>query len=317
VHTEANFRDLDITAAGPVVREVSAVFDHFFNGDWAVPISVLADRPYTREDLQAARATLRERIAAEPYPYPIDEDTAELKSELEGEIDDLVWAPGRIVWEDPAEIVGTGGTSRMLEALHRRLGRLDTEMLIESPYFVPRDRGIRRAKELHDRGVRIRVLTNSLASNDVLAAHAGYAGRRKQVLESGVELYELRADAGAIRKRLAFFGAKAALHAKVIVFDREDVFVGSFNLDPRSADINTEAGLYVESPELAAQVIAWMDEGVLPENSYRVMLDDHGKLTWVTEDDGHEVVYHQDPLSSAWQRFVAGLISILPVEGQL
>jgi putative cardiolipin synthase len=275
------------------------------------------DRPYTETDLREARATLRERIAAHRYPYPIDQDSAELKSVLEREIDKLIWAPGRIVWDDPAEIAATGDTTRLLEGLHRRLGRLDTELLIESPYFVPRERGIGRMKALHDQGVRVRVLTNSLASNDVLAAHAGYADRRKQVLDSGVELYELRADAGVIKKRLAFFGAKAALHAKVIVFDRKDVFIGSYNLDPRSADINTEAGLYVESPALAAQVVAWMDEGVRPENSYRVLLDKNGKLTWVTRDDGQEVVYHHDPESNAWQRFMAGLIGILPVEGQL
>ena len=317
VDTHANFRDLDVAAGGPVVREISSVFDHFFNGDWAVPISALVDRPSTAKDLQEARATLRERIAADRYPYPIDQDVAELKSVLRAEIDTFVWAPGRIVWDDPAEIAATRGTSRMLEGLHQRLGRLDTELLIESPYFVPRDRGIGRMKALHDQGVRVRVLTNSLASNDVLAAHAGYADRRKQVLESGVKLYELRADAGVIKKRLAFFGAKAALHAKVIVFDRKDVFIGSYNLDPRSADINTEAGLYVESPALAAQVVAWMDEGVRPENSYRVLLDKNGKLTWVTRDDGQEVVYHHDPESNAWQRFMAGLIGILPVEGQL
>ena len=317
VDTHANFRDLDIAAGGPVVREISSVFDHFWNGDWAVPISALVERPYTDKDVQAARATLREAIAAAHYPYPIDQDTAELKSVLRAEIDKFVWAPGRIVWDDPGEIAATGGTSRLLEGLHRRLGRLDTELLVESPYFVPRDRGIARMKALHDQGVRIRVLTNSLASNDVMAAHAGYADRRRQVLESGAELYELRADAGAIKKRLAFFGAKAALHAKVLVFDRKDVFIGSYNLDPRSADINTEAGLYIESPELAAQVIAWMDEGVLPENSYRVLLDRDGKLTWVTRDDGQEVVYHKDPLSTGWQRFVAGFIGILPVEGQL
>jgi putative cardiolipin synthase len=120
-----------------------------------------------------------------------------------------------------------------------------------------------------------------------------------------------------IKKRIAYFGAKAALHAKVVVFDRQDIFVGSFNLDPRSADINTEAGLYVESPELAAQVIAWMDEGVSPENSYRVLLGEDGKLTWVTMDEGREVVYHQDPLSTGWQRFQAGFIGMLPVENQL
>ena len=317
VDTHANFRDLDVAVGGPVVREVSGVFDHFFNGDWAIPIGALVDRPYTDEDLQAARRTLRERIAGDEYPYPLDEDVAALRSGLEAIIDDFVWAPGRIVWDDPAEIVRTGGTSRLLEGFHRRLDELDTEMLIESPYFVPRDRGVEKLKALHERGVRVRVLTNSLASNDVLAAHAGYSKRRKQVVESGAELYELRADAGVIRKRLAFFGAKAALHAKAVVFDRKDVFIGSYNLDPRSADINTEAGLYVESPELAAQVIAWMDEGVLPENSYRVLLDDDGGLYWVTRDDGEEVRYDKDPLSTFGQRLTAGFIRMLPVEEQL
>jgi putative cardiolipin synthase len=317
VDTVANFRDLDVAAGGPVVCEISSVFDHFWNGNWAVPISALVDRPYTVADLQQARAALRERTAVDNYPYPIDQDVAELKSALRAEIDKFVWAPGWIVWDDQAEIAVTGGTSRMLEGLHRRVGTLETDLLIESPYFVPRDRGIREMKELHERGVHIRVLTNSLASNDVLAAHAGYSSRRKQVRESGVDLYELRADAGVIKKRIAFFGAKAALHAKVMVFDRKDVFVGSFNLDPRSADINTEAGLYVESPELAAQVIAWMDEGVRPENSYRVLLDADGNLNWVTEYEGREVHFDTDPESTAWQRFVTGFIRVLPVEGQL
>jgi putative cardiolipin synthase len=317
VHTEANFRDLDVAAGGPVVREISSVFDHFWNGRWAVPIAALVDRPFTGEDLRQARATLRERIAEEDYPYPIEQDVAALKAILRSEIDQFVWAPGRIVWDDPAEVVATGGTSRMLEGLHRRGASLETDLLIESPYFVPRDRGIAKMAELTERGVRVRVLTNSLAANDVLAAHAGYAGRRKQVLESGVELYELRADAGAVKKRIAFFGAKSALHAKVVVFDRKDVFIGSFNLDPRSADINTEAGLYIESPELAAQVIAWMDEGVSPENSFRVLLDDNGRLQWVTEYEGQEVRFDTDPDSTAWQRFQAGFIGILPVEGQL
>ena len=317
VATDANFRDLDIVAGGPVVREVSEVFDRFWNGDWAVPISALVDRPYTKADLRQARARQRERIAGDNYPYPIHQDVAQLKANLKAEIDDFVWAPGRIVWENPGEIAAAGRASRMLEALHRRADTLETDLLIESPYFIPRDRGIDRMADLHDRGVRIRVLTNSLMSNDVPAAHAGYAGRRRQVLESGVELYELRADAGAIQNRTADAGAKSALHAKVMVFDRKDVFVGSFNLDPRSADINTEAGLYVESPELAHQVIAWMDEGVLPENSYRVFLDAEGDLQWVAKQEGKTVRFDTDPESTVWQRFVSGFIGILPVESQL
>jgi putative cardiolipin synthase len=217
VHTEANFRDLDVAAAGPVVREISAVFDHFWNGEWAVPISALVDQPYTETDPQAALGTMRERIAAEDYPYPLDQDTAALESTLKAEIDRFIWAPGELLREDPVEIVETGGTSRMLEAPHGR-------------------------------GVCIRVLTNSPGSNGVLAAHAGCAGRRKQARESGVDLYAPHADAGSIKKRIAFAGAKA------VVFDQKDVLVGSFGKNPES---------------------------------------------------------------TAWQRFVAGFLQILPVQEQL
>ncbi|MGD8960474.1 MAG: phospholipase D-like domain-containing protein, partial [Desulfobacteraceae bacterium] len=109
----------------------------------------------------------------------------------------------------------------------------------------------------------------------------------------------------------------AALHTKAIVFDRESVFVGSFNLDPRSADINTEMGLYVESPELARQLIAYMDEAVLPYNAYRVELDEDGRLVWKTVKDGEPVVYTKEPETTFWQRFNSGFIKMLPVEGQL
>jgi putative cardiolipin synthase len=112
-------------------------------------------------------------------------------------------------------------------------------------------------------------------------------------------------------------GSRAGLHTKSIVFDRKDVFIGSFNLDARSSFINTEAGLYIESPELAAQVAAYMDEGVRLDNAYRVQLDPSGRLYWVTEDAGREVRYDVDPLSTSLQRFEAGWIRMLPFEDQL
>jgi len=317
VATDANFRDLDIAAGGPVVREISQVFDRFWNGEWAVPISVLVDRPYTEQDLRQARATLREKIAADDYPYPLDQDVANLRAELKGLFDKFIWAPGRIVWDDPASINKPGGESRMLEALHQRLGHLQNELLIESAYFVPRDRGVAALKGLNERGVRIRVLTNSLASNDVLAAHAGYSKSRKQLVENGTELHELRPDPGPVSKKVLSGTSKAALHTKAMVFDRKDVFIGSFNLDPRSGDINTEAGLYVESPELAAQVIEYMDAGILPENSYRVLLDEDGDLYWITGAGGGEQRYDTDPHSTAMQRSLSGVIRALPVIDQL
>jgi putative cardiolipin synthase len=121
----------------------------------------------------------------------------------------------------------------------------------------------------------VRVLTNSLASNDMLPAHSGYAKTRRRLLENGMELYELRPDTDAFRPGWSLLSGRspAALHTKAMAFDREAVFIGSFNLDPRSAVINTEAGLYIESPELAERLTAYMATGVVPANSYHVRLD--------------------------------------------
>lgn len=317
VAEDANFRDLDIAAGGPVVREISSVFDHFWNGEWSVPISVLMDRPYTEVDMHATFAKLREQIGLDDYPYPLDQDVASLKSELTNLFDDFIWAPGRIIWDDPASIRKEGMTNRMTERLFERVGLLESELLIESAYLVPRDHAVETLKHLVGRGVRIRILTNSLASNDVLAAHAGYAKRRDKVVGAGVKLYELRPYPGQSNKDIIAGSSKAALHTKAIVFDRKDVFIGSLNLDPRSLDINTEVGLYVESAELAQQVIAYMDSGVTPENSYQVLLAEDGDLYWLTTLGGQEVRYDKEPESSGVQRFTAGLIKLLPLENQL
>jgi len=317
VATDANFRDLDIAAAGPVVREISNVFDYFWNGDWAVPIAALVDRPYTETDLRETRKALQGWIAENPYPYPLDQDVAALRSELGAIRDRFIWAPGKIVWNDPAAIEQGIQEGAMIKAFQNKIQTLHKELLIESAYFVPRDKAIERVKQMTERGVRMRVLTNSLASNDVVAAHAGHAKRRKEMIEAGMELYEYRPDSMVSKTRSWRGESKAALHTKAIVFDRESVFIGSFNMDPRSSDINTEAGLYVESPALAEQVVAYMDEGVRPENSYRVLLDEDGDLYWVTEVDGAEVRYYKEPLTTFGQRFMSGFIMILPVEQQL
>ena len=321
VDPKTNFRDLDIAAVGPVVREVSAAFDAFWNGDWAVPIAVLMDRPYTEDDLQQRLLSLRRQIVEDDYPHPLNQDVAMLKAHLATIVENLVWAPGQIVWDDPAAIYDENQAGRIGQAWFNKLETLQNELLIESAYFVVRKPGVEMVKQLNARGVTVRVLTNSLVSNDVLAAHAGYSKRRAALIENGTELYELRPDAGAVRKpgkqKLFHNRSNAALHTKAMVFDREALFIGSYNLDPRSAEINTEAGLYVESPELAAQVIAYMDEGVQPENSYRVLLDEDGDLVWITRTGDTEERFDKDPGSGFWQRFKAGLIRMLPIEGQL
>jgi putative cardiolipin synthase len=316
VNPETNFRDLDIGAAGPIVREISNVFDRFWNGNWAVPIDALVDRPYTDEDLQRTVTNLRNMIAEGDYPYSVDDDVAVFVDNLKTIRENLIWAPGRIVWDDPSSIEVEGEASVMVEALFNKLQSLQQELTIESAYFVVGDRGVEAVKQLVDRGVKVRILTNSLASNDVVAAHAGHAEYREQLLAAGAEIYEIRPDSGVIRKNWSG-DSNAGLHTKALVFDRESVFIGSFNLDPRSANINTEAGLYVQSTELAELVLAYMDEGVRPENSYQVLLDEDGDLYWVTEDEGVEVRHDKEPETTFGQRFTSGFIKMLPVQSQL
>ena len=165
----------------------------------------------------------------------------------------------------------------------------------------------------------MRVLTNSLASNNQLAAHSGYAKTRRRLLENGLELYELRPDTDAFRPGWSLHSgqARAALHTKAMVFDHKAVFIGSFNLDPRSAVINTEAGLYIESPELAKRLTAYMATGVVPANSYRVRLDPNGKIVWETEKDGQKVRYLDEPETDFRRRLAADLLKLLPIDSQV
>ena len=139
------------------------------------------------------------------------------------------------------------------------------------------------------------------------------------LLESGLELYELRADTDAFRPGWSLHSgqSRAALHTKAMVFDRKAVFIGSFNLDPRSAVINTEAGLYIESPELAERLTAYMETGVAPANSYRVRLDPNGGIVWETVRDGETARYRDEPETGFGRRFVAGLVKLLPINSQV
>ena len=319
VNTVANYRDLDVLAGGPVIRDLSLVFDRYWNSPSTVPIATIVKRPYGAADLTAILTRLRDEIAAADYPYPIDEDLDGLAARADELRNNLVWAHGQIIADDP-DSVGRGEDSdQVVTFIRERVARLTKELLIESPYFVLPARAQATVKTLHERKVRVRVLTNSLASNDMLAAHSGYAKTRRPLLENGMELYELRPDTDEFRSGWSPVSGRspAALHSKAMVFDREAVFIGSFNLDPRSAAINTEAGLYIESHELAARLIAYMAAGVVPANSYRVRLDSSGEIIWETVVDGHTERYRDEPGTGFRRRLVANLLKLLPIDSQL
>ncbi|MEJ2522185.1 MAG: phospholipase D family protein [Gammaproteobacteria bacterium] len=323
VDPESNFRDLDIMAAGPVVTDISATFDYFWNGAWSFPIASLVDRTYGEDDLAAVRRRMGKAIAENPYPYSVEDDEVAVRAAFGPGLDRLTWAPGQVVADDPASLKKIKdeelATGEIMAALRTKLSTIEKTLLIESAYFVLTDESIDEARRLVDRGVRVRILTNSLVSNDVLAAHAGYEKRRKDLLETGVELYELRPDSGMeIDQSVTGRESKAGLHTKAFMFDDSGIFVGSFNLDPRSANLNTEFGIYVESPALAADLAGFMDDGVSARNAYRVELDSQGDLVWIeTRADGTEIRYDKEPTSTWGQRVTADFIRLLPVESQL
>jgi putative cardiolipin synthase len=170
---------------------------------------------------------------------------------------------------------------------------------------------------VQNRGVDVTIITNSLAANNQSSVHGGYAPSRKPLLQAGVRIFEVRADADVSGSELrAASGAKATLHTKAFVVDRKEVFVGSFNFDPRSARINTELGVIIQSPELAEGLATAIDKA-LAKQTYEVFLNEKGKLRWRAFENGEEVIYKKEPQTTWWQRFKAGFMRILPIRGQL
>jgi len=189
--------------------------------------------------------------------------------------------------------------------------------VVISPYLIPGDDGLAAIRGLRQRGVRVRALTNSLASTDVPVVHSAYRRYREPLIDAGVELFEVRPAPGQIRDRKglgsAASGAPFALHAKAYVFDRSTVLIGSANLDPRSLVLNTESGIVVESRELAAQIVRRFEQFSAGANSY-VVTSDGSTLQWRTNVDGREVAWSDEPETTPSQRLKIDMMSILPIE---
>ena len=326
VSPDKNFRDLDVLATGPIVKDISTSFDVFWNSEWAIPIQAIAKKQPSPKDVRKGIQELQEYIRSyKDFPYPIHRTREEIYQRMNATKDKLIWADAKILYDDPAQKIDTDtGYQGIRPHLRQWVDDTQEEILIESAYYIAGPGGAKRVHELHEKGIKIRVLTNSMATNDVAAAFVFYEKYRKDLVENGAELYELRPDLNSQRKFWSLLASKsnASLHTKVIVFDRKKTFIGSFNLDPRSVDINTEVGLLINSPELAEQVIAYMDIGTQPSDSYRVELEkedqnDEGKLVWISEEDGKEVREYSDPKSGFWRPVTAWFISLFPIEDQM
>lgn len=321
----SNFSDLDVVLAGPVVAEVSASFDEYWNNRNAVPVSRLDDAapgPGALDKLIEDAREYRQQAGESEYIVALRDPVkrAELlaKQPPPLEVDGV-----RVLSDDPAKVRGkTSGleASNVLAALAERMRAAEDELLIVSAYFVPRSDGAQSLVESAARGVRIAVLTNSLAATDVAAVHTGYARQRRELLRGGIELFEMKRKAGSPeeRERISVTGSSgASLHTKAMIVDRRWVFVGSMNIDPRSAFLNTEMGVLVDSPALAEQVRGQFERATGPELSYRVVLEENEGLVWYDRVRGEDRRLEREPDASALRRLAVTLLRLVPIDSQL
>jgi cardiolipin synthase C len=351
-----NFVDLDVLAAGRIVRDMSASFDRFWNDKLAYPVQTLLDE----DDLETLRqwqpAAPQARIAASEPPKPVLPVTvsptvlpsvspAEAAQAERPALDlrtiPLVWAPATLLVDQPGKIgpgddeVNAGET--VIDGLLALMQQAERDVLIISPYFVPGPRMMAVYEQLRKRGVRIRVLTNSLASNDAPAAHAGYARYRKALLDMGVELHEMRSDPetaaeliGSSRgngERRRWFGsgrggskgdaaqARASLHSKAVVIDQRWSIIGSMNLDLRSQLKNSEVALLIRGPAMA-QVVTRQVEHTLATGAYRVEHRD-GNLYWRAPAGAAFGDEKSDPGASAKLKLLVRLLGPLAPDEML
>ncbi len=317
---DAKFGDLDVLAIGPVVKEVSAMFDSYWNHERAAPVAAFARMPddpaAELERLRAALEESRRQIAESIYAAAVKNQVLKY---VETDVDVFTWAPYLLAVDSPDKSVKSRAAEAdsIMTPLRDSLLSAEREMIVVSPYFVPRKPGIAAFSEVRGRGINVTIITNSLAANNQSAVHGGYAPARKPLLQAGVKIFEARADADVSGSELvAASGAKATLHTKAFIVDRKELFIGSFNFDPRSANINTELGVIIRSPELAERFAAMID-AKLADQAYEVFLDEDGRLRWRGFEDGKEVIFDKEPQTSWWQRFTAGFMRILPIRGQL
>jgi len=324
---ELNFSDLDVLLAGPAVTDISRGFDAYWNSEWAVPIQAFVAPAPPPEALARFEQDLRTRVAGfrdSDYARALRESG--LGFTLRSGRIPLMIAPVEVFADPPYKVVSgseaAGATSVFAERIRPLMTRASRELILISPYFIPSDKGLAALAALVQRGVRVRVLTNSLASADVVPlAHAGYARHRERLLAAGVELHEMRPERlESIRSRVGSSSA-SYLHTKAIVIDRRHVVVGSMNLDPRSRQSNTEVGLLAESAELGEMIGRLFDDAVHPARAFRVSLvDPQGparQLQWTAEEKGQPVHYDEEPQVGFWRRLFSRLLGVVAPEDLL
>lgn len=303
------FADLDVLAVGPVVAAVSADFDRY----WASRSAHPADRL-----LPPAGGDADETLAAPPGTagwLDVVAETEFVEALLTGTLA-FEWAPTRMISDDPAKGLGLAPPETLFpQILADALGQPEAELDVVSPYFVPTSAGVQAFRALAARGVHVRILVNSLEATDIAAVHSGYAKWRGELLEAGILLYEMPlVDGDTEQGYTGPFGSSASsVHAKTIAVDRSRIFIGSFNLDPRSANLNTELGFVILSPVLAGR-LATLFDSTIPAAAYQVHLSGNGGLYWTELRNGERLRHDTEPGATLGRRAAVEVLSWLPID---
>ena len=326
-----NYGDLDALAIGAAAAAVSARFDRYWNSPIVYAITELRHDSPASGDLERAAAALR---AFEQQQRDARYAQAMRESRLSQELRDgrVSFSPARIevTADDPIKVeqAGKDRSQNLMPQLRPQFAAARKSVMLVSPYFVPRKGGVEFLRTLRARGVRVQVLTNGLASADVLPVFGKYKRYRRQLLEAGVELYEFDpahghdGPAGPVQtsggaNATDAKAPRAGLHGKVLSFDCLRFFVGSMNLDPRSAFTNTEIGFLVDAPDVAARLCEGLDE-TFARSAFRLELTTTSNgarhMEWVDTDEGREQRFTSEPRASRWRRFKAWMYGILPIE---
>jgi putative cardiolipin synthase len=317
--TDAKFTDLDALAVGPVVNDISAMFDTYWNHVTALPVPAFAkELPDETEELTRLRKDLAHRYQLVLGTKFADAVSAQ-REEFVQQFEAFTWAPYQVVYDSPDKGIDTKSdeAALIIGPLLEAQESAQSELIVVSPYFVPSQASITRYAELSDRGVEVKIVTNSLAAQDQLVVHSGYAPTRKPLLQHGVKLYEIRPDRDqSANGTVSESDSLVSMHTKAFVVDRQKVFFGSFNFDPRSSYLNTEVGVIVESAALAAEFGQAVD-GALATRTFEVYLDDKDRLRWRSLEGGKWLVYTSDPKTSWYQRILVRSAGLLPIKSEL
>ena len=304
------FADLDMTAIGPAAKDVEQDFDRYWASESSYPLQSIV-KHIPSDPFDTTPATDKE---TQIFLEELGESNF-VKQLHDGSLP-LIWTEVDLISDDPAKVLQKSKEAdSVLAHIVPLMQDTKEELLIISPYFVPAKQGSALFRRLANEGKEVAVLTNSLAATDVVPVHAGYAKYRKPLLLAGISLYELKPQATVVTKNHGGIikSSGASLHAKTFIIDNKTLFVGSFNMDPRSAALNTEMGFVFNSEEMARYLADNMKQKQM-EYSYKVSKTPKGKLHWETLEDHQIVEFDDEPHSTVWARIGVWICSLLPIE---